>query len=53
MTKGKIKFVDLGLVNKKYKAKYLNLVKKIYENSSFIKSKYNFTLEKQICKTFR
>ena len=53
MTKGRIKFVDLGLVNKKYKAKYINLVKKIYEDSSFIKSKFNFTLEKQICKIFK
>ena len=53
MTKNRINFVDLGLVNKKYKARYLNLVKKIYEESSFIKSKYNFNLEKQICKTFK
>ena len=53
MTKGVIKFVDLGLVNKKYKVKYLKIVKKIYEDSSFVKSKYNFTLEKQICKTFK
>tara|TARA_Y100000591_G_scaffold329459_1_gene358083 strand:+ start:1288 stop:2403 length:1116 start_codon:yes stop_codon:yes gene_type:complete len=53
MTKNKIKFVDLGLINKKYKAKYLNIIKKIYDNSSFIKSKYNSILERQICKTFK
>ncbi len=53
MTKNNINFVDLGLINKKYKSRYLNLINKIYDNSSFIKSKYNLTLEKQICKTFK
>ena len=53
MTKNKINFIDLGLINKKYKTSYLNLINKIYDNSSFIKSKYNLTLEKQICKTFK
>ena len=53
MIKNKIKFVDLGLVNRKYKTKYFNLIKKIYDNSSFIKSNYNHILEKQICKIFK
>ena len=53
MIKNKINFIDLGLINKKYKTSYLNLINKIYDNSSFIKSKYNLTLEKQICKTFK
>ena len=53
MTKNKIKFVDLGLVNRKYKTKYFNLINKIYDNSSFIKSNYNHILEKQICKIFK
>tara|TARA_B100001057_G_scaffold196744_1_gene197496 strand:- start:141 stop:1256 length:1116 start_codon:yes stop_codon:yes gene_type:complete len=53
MTKDTIKFVDLGLVNKKYKTEYFDLIKKIYDDSSFIKSKYNHILEKQICKIFK
>ena len=53
MTKNKIDFVDLGVINKKYKAKYFNLLKKIYDGSTFIKSKYNSILEKQICKIFK
>ncbi len=53
MIKNKIDFVDLKIVNKKYKTRYLNLFKEIYDNSSFIKSKYNLALEKQICKTFK
>ncbi len=53
MTKNKINFVDLGVVNKKYKTRYFSLLKKIYDNSTFIKSKYNLILEKQICKTFK
>ena len=53
MTKDTIKFVDLGLINKKYKTEYFDLIKKIYDDSSFIKSKYNQILEKQICKIFK
>ena len=53
MIKNRINFVDLNQINKKYKKDYFNLVKKIYDNSAFIKSKYNLKLEKQICKTFK
>jgi len=53
MIKNKIKFVELSLINKTYKNKYLIEFNKIYNNSSFIKSKYNKLLEKEICKTFK
>ena len=52
MIKNRINFVDLHQVNKKYKKSYFRLIKKIYDNSSFIKSRYNLILEKQIRKIF-
>ena len=50
MIENRINFVDLSQVNKKYKKSYFRLIKKIYDSSSFIKSRYNLILEKQICK---
>ena len=48
MIKKRINFVDLNQVNKKYKKSYLRLIKKIYDSSSFIKSRYNLILNRYV-----
>ena len=53
MTKFKIPFVDLKLINTPYKKKFISLLNQSIDQSNFIKGKKNNLLEKKLCKIFK
>ena len=53
MTKFKIPFIDLKLINTPYKKKFISLLNQSIDQSNFIKGKKNNLLEKKLCKIFK
>ena len=47
-----IPFVNLKLINKRYKKKFIKILKSSIDQSNFIKDKHNYKLEKEIRKKF-
>ena len=53
MTKNKISFVNLTKFNQQYRKKFLSILNKTIDNSSYIKGINNVNFEKAICKIFK